>query len=258
MNNASKMIAILLASSLLAGCQSFPLSKLGFGKPRPAAHMPPIVEEPGSVVLAEGQEQMRQGNISAAVASFRIAALDPDARADANNGLGIAYAKLGRADLADRYFRTAALLDPTNTKYLANLARLQSAEYFAMQARDEAATPKIVDLAPPASPATPATPATFAAAFETPVTEHVSITKAPNARLVRISRGEVRISGGMQASAATRMQVGSRQAKVSAPENQGLSERADGAEPEYPLRMALVTKSKTIRPSYPVRIDLKK
>ncbi len=252
MNNASKVVAILVTSALLSGCQSFPFSKLGFGKPRPAAQMPPIVEEPGSVVLAEGQQQMRQGNISAAVASFRIASLDPAARADANNGLGIAYAKLGRADLADRYFRTAALLDPTNTKYLANLARLQSAEYFAMRARDEAATPEIVDHAPPAKPAT------FAAAFETPVTEHVSITMAPKARLIRISRGEVRIPGGTHASAATRMQVGYRRAKDSASVKHDESERAEGAVPEYPLRVALVTKSKTIRPAYPVRIELKK
>ncbi|MDZ4306991.1 hypothetical protein [Allopontixanthobacter sp.] len=253
MKNANKVIAILLTSALLSGCQSFSFSKLGFGKPRPVAQMPPIIEEPSSVTLAEGREQMRQGNISAAVASFRIASLDPDARADANNGLGIAYAKLGRADLADRYFRTAALLDPANTKYAANLARLQSAEYFAMRARDEAATPKLVEEAPPA------TPATFAAAFETPVTEHVSVTKAPTSRLLRISRSEVRISGGVQAaSAPTRMQVGYRQAKNSAPVKSDESEPAKGAVPEYPLRVALVTKSKTIRPAYPVRIDLTK
>jgi hypothetical protein len=251
MNNASKMITTILASSLLAGCQSFPFSKLGFGKARPAAHMPLIVDEPGSVVLAEGHEQLRQGNISAAVASFRISALDPDARADASNGLGIAYAKLGRADLADRYFRTAAMLDPANTKYVANLERLQRKEYFAMRARDEARMAEVTAQTPPEAPAT------FAAAFGAPVTEHVSITKEPAARITRISSGEVRISGGAQASAATRMRVEYRQAKVTAGK-QDLSEQAEGAEPESPLRVALVSQSKTIRPAYPVRIDLKK
>jgi tetratricopeptide (TPR) repeat protein len=251
MNNASKMIATLFASLLLAGCQSFPFSKLGFGKPRPAAQMPMIVDEPGSVALAEGQKQLRQGNISAAVSSFRIATLDPDTRADANNGLGIAYAKLGRADLANRYFSTAALLDPANAKYAANLERLEQTEYFAMRARDEARMAAVTAQTPPEAPAT------FAAAFGTPVTEHVSITKEPAARITRISRGEVSISGGAQASAATRMRVEYRQAKVAAGK-QDLGEQAEGAEPEYPLRIALVSKSKTIRPAHPVRIDLKK
>jgi tetratricopeptide (TPR) repeat protein len=251
MNYASKMILTVMASSLLAGCQSFPFSKLGFGKPRPTATMPPVVDQTGLVVLGEGQEQLRRGNISAAVASFRVATLDPDSRAGANNGLGIAYAKLGRADLANRYFSTAALLDPANTKYAANLERLERKEYFAMRARDEARMAEATAQTPPEAPAT------FAAAFGTPVTEHVSITKEPAASITRISRSEVRISGGAQASAATRMRVEYRQSKVAAGK-QDLSEQAEGAEPEYPLRVAVVSKSKTIRPAYPVRIDLKK
>jgi hypothetical protein len=37
----------------------------------------------------------------------------------------VAYAKLGRLDLAERYFQAAILSDPDNTRYAANLLRLQ-------------------------------------------------------------------------------------------------------------------------------------
>ncbi len=262
MNNAGKMIVALMASSLLAGCQSFPLSKLGFGKPKPSASMPAILDEPGSVVLAEGQEQLRQGNISAAVASFRIAALDADTQADASNGLGIAYAKLGRADLADRYFRSAALLDPANTKYAANLARLHQAEYFAMRSREDAAIAQAAASAVQDKPVSDS----FAAAFETPVTNHVTVTGRHAAQLTRVSRGEIRITGASAAHNAPSMKVeyrpvrsaASAGAKDDAASSQATKQAAADQGLEYPVRVALAPKSKTIRPAYPVRIELNK
>ncbi len=256
MKNSGKMIAVVAASSLLAGCQSFPFAQLGFGKARSARIAPKVQDGPefSAAVLADGRAQLRSGQISAAVASFRIAALDPTTQADANNGLGVAYAKLGRPDLANRFFRTAAMLEPGNPKFAANLARLQNNVYFAQQEQSPApedqpaelalaaAQPKLVEVVKPAVLA---------------VADHVSIQTTPEARLTRVSRGEIHINSGSQEGAAPTMKVEYRSAKA-----RDNSDRADtlaaAVEAQYPVRVPLTGHSKSIRPAYPVRIDLTK
>ena len=84
--------------------------------------------------IEEGGAFLREGNLSAAVASYRIALLDPSSRADASNGLGVAYAKLGRDDLSARYFLAAIDAEPDNPKYVANLLRLQEQVLLARRA----------------------------------------------------------------------------------------------------------------------------
>lgn len=137
---------------MLAGCQSAPLAGWSFGKQergRLAAN--PKVE--GSAVLEEGRAYLREGNISKAVASFQMARMDKDSAAAANNGLAVAYAKLGRPDLAERYFRTAAMLDPSEGKYVANLLRLQGQAMLAQRAevKELAAAPETTAAQRPAA-----------------------------------------------------------------------------------------------------------
>lgn len=136
MKRAMKIsFALLLAGSLTA-CQGSPLKGWSFARPQ-AATPPLSAPISGSLTFEEGRSQLRQGMISAAVASFRLALLDPVTAADANNGLGVAYAKLGRHDLAARYFQAAIALAPTDTRYAANMLRL---EYKAMLARQATGT----------------------------------------------------------------------------------------------------------------------
>ncbi|MFA6220557.1 MAG: tetratricopeptide repeat protein [Erythrobacter sp.] len=87
----------------------------------------------GAQQLEEGRQHLRDGNISRAVALFQLARMDRDTAAEASNGLAVAYAKLGRADLAERYFRTAIMLEPDDTRYVANLLRLQGQVMLARQ-----------------------------------------------------------------------------------------------------------------------------
>lgn len=125
MKKAIRLLAILGAAAALSGCQSFPLTSWMFkDRPNAGANRSALAGDT-SGALDEGKAFLRDGNISAAVASFRIATLDPSARGDANNGLAVAYAKLGRPDLAERYFRAAIEIDPENSKFVANLLRLQ-------------------------------------------------------------------------------------------------------------------------------------
>ena len=78
--------------------------------------------------LADGREALRQGNTSLAIAAFRRAAINPRTAGEASNGLGIAYARLGRTDLAEVQFAKAIALSPDDTRFSANLSRLYRSE----------------------------------------------------------------------------------------------------------------------------------
>src|SRR5690606_10898327 len=126
MKTATRLVAIAGAAAMLGGCQSFPLtSRMSKGKDPQREGQALAGNTTGS--LEEGRAHLHDGHISAAVASFRIALLDRATRADASNGLAVAYARLGREDLAERYFQAAIAAEPDNPKFVANLLRLQQA-----------------------------------------------------------------------------------------------------------------------------------
>ena len=84
-------------------------------------------------MLDRGRAQLDAGLDALAIESFRgQLRLDPE-NADAYNGLAVAYGRIGRDDLAQRYFETALAKDPMNSRAQTNLARLNG-EKFAMPA----------------------------------------------------------------------------------------------------------------------------
>lgn len=144
---AAGCIAVALS---LSGCQSF-VSALGFG-PRDAAkraeaHAPIF----GSDELERGRAALRAGYPANAIQQFRLAALDPASAAEAFNGLGVAYARLERADLAERYFKMALDLDGTNRRFAANLDRFYNSPLGtssrALAMRDKEAGQAVAQLA---------------------------------------------------------------------------------------------------------------
>ncbi|WP_369026675.1 hypothetical protein [Qipengyuania sp. RANM35] len=182
---------VVLAAVTVSGCQSSPLAGWSFnrdGDKRLAANP----ELDGPVVLEEGRRYLRDGNISKAVASFQLARLDKASAAAANNGLAVSYARLGRADLAERYFRTAATLDPNEPKYVANLLRLQGNMMLAKQAR---VTEQL-------------------ASAESVPSSELAAREDRTSEVHRVSHGEFRITTTEPAAAPT-MQVSSRQAAAS-------------------------------------------
>ncbi len=127
MNKRALTFATLpLAFTLLSGCQSLSSnsSRLQAGI-RVAGQADP--QTAAAQQLAEGRAALDTRNYAAAVAAFRNASLDPALAASAHNGLAVAYAGIGRNDLAARYFRMAITEDPDNPRYQANLARVDAA-----------------------------------------------------------------------------------------------------------------------------------
>lgn len=137
----NKTIVTLLASTLLGGCQSI------FGSHAKLEVRPIGTEQTSAtaaVALEEGRQYLTGGEIASAIAAFRTAAQDPSSAAPAHNGLAVAYALLGRGDLAERFFQQAVADDPAEAKYAANLAKFYSSREAELAKAQAVAAPIVV------------------------------------------------------------------------------------------------------------------
>ncbi|MEY4239520.1 MAG: hypothetical protein RL339_2121 [Pseudomonadota bacterium] len=114
------LMLLVVSATALGGCSSL------FGRAalnsRAAASEELFAAAPNPDLVA-GRQALSEGQLGAAIAALRLARLDPASTAEATNGLGVAYAQLGRDDLADRYFHQAAALAPQDPRFAANLER---------------------------------------------------------------------------------------------------------------------------------------
>ena len=137
MKPATTLALVALATSL-GGCKSF-VQAFDFSR---SSSQPQYAIGPAD--LDEGRAQLRAGSPGNAIAPLHRAALVPELRGEALNALGVAYAKLERADLAERYFVAAARHDSGNERFAANLDRfyrsdLAQSARFAFHQRQKAA-----------------------------------------------------------------------------------------------------------------------
>lgn len=132
-------IAMTLAIGVsLSGCQALfgpRAAHLNAAENRQMADAPEAVHP----ALDQGRQLLKAGRTAQAIELLRVAQRDPSSMADASNGLGVAYARLGRHDLADRYFRMALALEPGDARFAANMLRLQRDHKLAVRRNEEAA-----------------------------------------------------------------------------------------------------------------------
>lgn len=173
---------LLAAAALLAACAGAPPTEIRVSESR-------IPDHADSAQLVQlGRAQLGLGNVALALESFRKAArLDPGS-IGAFGGIAIAYERMGRFDLASRYYESALALAPRDAELLARLAASLDAAGQAERAarvRSELAAPlrqgqpalaearPVADFPPQARPASRGAP-----------------------RLVRLSAGEVAVVSG--------------------------------------------------------------
>lgn len=84
----------------------------------------PEQKDYGRAQLAEGRKALDRGDDIAAIIAFSNAQRIPQFAAEAHNGMAIGYARVGRPDLAERYFRQAILEAPEEPRFMNNLALL--------------------------------------------------------------------------------------------------------------------------------------
>lgn len=198
MNRHIATACIAVAPLLLGGCTF--MHKLGFGHARSVQQASRVDETapavPADLFTARGRAQLDAGNIGLAVEAFQQAIGTGEARGPALNGLGVAYARLGRADVAAQLFRQAMAEDPANEKFAANLAMLEQSQKSletpagALTAeRTDSAAPAPAPAPAPALAATPApAPAPRVAAAAAPQPEGRLVQVAPREFAIRTLR----------------------------------------------------------------------
>lgn len=184
----AKAIVLVALSAPLGACSSFLGIHFAHHAPRaaPEAALAANAESATSV----GRRQLADNQPGLAIEAFQRALAGGEPIAPAVNGMGVAYARIGRFDLAQRYFEQAAASDPANPQYSENLARLMRSPALAMRREGDIAR----------------------AALQTAAREEAAAKTAgtPSAvpalgQLQRVSRGEVRIaSAAPQATPAIR------------------------------------------------------
>ena len=174
------LVAGMLAATLLGGCQSI------FGH-HAKLDIRPVggVDSPGAsaIALEEGKQFLRSGAVGSAIVALQKAAADPVAAPEAHNGLGVAYAMLGRGDLAERYFQQAIAESPAEAKYSANLARFYQSQEAALVRRQAIPAPAVAT---------------------EPDTEFAVVNELFD-RVIQAGPGAVRLAAATRASAMTRV-----------------------------------------------------
>ena len=236
--------AILLASSsmMLGGCQQ--LGSMFASRPASTQTASLDMSSYFAERLETGRRELLAHRPSQAVTAFRQASYDPATAAEAYNGMAIAYAQMGREDLARRFFMAALQANPGDERFVRNLARLDNGRPTTGPVNAFAATETPATELPPTVAATAPAPAPAAPAASTPVTR-LSNREVSLARPVADTRrpAEVHISTmpTRTASLSSRVTV------------EGAPPR--GRVPAYPVRVVLAD-APARQPQYPVRIEL--
>lgn len=177
----TRALVVIALVAPLGGCNSFLGIHFARQAPRaaPAAAPAPALAANTESATAAGRRQLTDGQTGLAIESFQRAMAAGEPIAPAVNGLGVAYARLERFDLAQRYFQQAIASDPANSHYADNLARLMRSP--ALAARRDG------DIAREALQAAAAAPVAGK-------TTQAANAAAAVGKLQRVSRGEVRIA----------------------------------------------------------------
>lgn len=230
MKTLVKVCAAIAGAVALSGCQSGGLPGWSF-----KSHSRPVLDTlrvDHAAILEEGRSQLKAGNLSAAAASFRIASRSEAQAAEASNGLAVVYARIGRPDLAERYFRAALAIEPDSQRFAANLLRLQG-RILAARRMPNAGALADASLTVPAAASVRPQP-----------------SRAMPGQLERVARGMVRIKTPLELGPAPRMDIAYRHRPdldktetAAADVSQTEAEVAVAAVPDkskvYPVRIAL-------------------
>ena len=119
----ARIAAMLLVLPLLAGCQSFPFH---FGMQERATTAPDMTSY-FAQRIEDGRRHLIANRTGAALTAFRQASYHPDYAGAAYNGMAIAYDRLGRYDLAERFFAQAVEASPEDARFARNSARFEQA-----------------------------------------------------------------------------------------------------------------------------------
>lgn len=228
---------------VLGGCNSLFGDKIAI---RPAQNMaaPELNSEYAATQLEAARQALREDRLSDAIAGFRNARVDAGQAAAAANGLAVAYARLGRPDLAERYFNQAIMLAPEDTRYAANLQRFHRAN----------AAEQAIRTASSSEPASPVE--AVRTALPDSQRQAAVVVSRPASRLVRVSGGEVQLAQARAMAPRPAVVALARPDRASYPVRIGLSSR-EVFVGRKPAAAQLSAAKVAARQEYPVKISIK-
>ena len=236
--------SVVAMALMLGGCQALGLGGRDMARASLDAELATNPVDMGAAHLDAGRRALAAGNTVDAIDAFMRAKASPEHMPAAYNGLAVAYSRLGRTDLSERFFLTAIALAPDQDRYRANLAL-----FYTRHGQPKIAEPARA-IAPMAS--SEATPGAATTPSPTPVVRALGAgvtVQSPTTRLQRVSRGEVAIrSGGPTAPIV----------KTASVTRRPVIEVGGSRTPAYPVRVTLADPPEQPRKAqaYPIRIPL--
>ncbi|HEX2793964.1 MAG TPA: tetratricopeptide repeat protein [Croceicoccus sp.] len=264
MSKIATLAGLVLAATSLSGCQAF-----GGSREASLSAQDLDMSEYFERRLATGRAELKAGRPTQAVVAFRQASYDPRYAGEAYNGMAIAYAQIGREDLAASLFARAVAAAPEDERFARNLARLEGRGV--MPALPDAAPVEMAvsDLSLPSmaipGAAAPVSTTPIAPALATPVavatkpavapavraeprkrelTGAVRVERGPVTQLARASTGQVRI-GTASAGAVHLAEKGNPTVNITVEGRNSsirvaqLARRGAQARKAYPIRIVL-------------------
>lgn len=229
----NKLQGSMLCCAVLAisGCQGFPMH---FGMQKNVEAAAPDMSSYFAQRLNDGRRHLGADRPGAAVDAFRQASYHPDFAGEAYNGMAIAYDRLGRYDLAERFFTQAVQAAPEDERFARNAARFDTS----MLARTRSATPvQYADT--DAAPAATELNSNLAAIAEELDAQAGAM---PEERLQRVSAREVRIASRDDWASRAHASAPSRPAVMHIGSSTRLADLGPPVqEPQYPVRIALTS-----------------
>lgn len=145
-----RSLLICTSFAALGGCQFLGNLHLSHRTPAAKSEAAQLATVPGNYNKA-GRDHLRAGNPGLAIDAYNLALASGEDPAAAYNGLGVAYARIGRSDLAYRFFHKAVGSDPFNPIYARNLATLMDSPSFTLdQIKRAEPAPRLAEATQPA------------------------------------------------------------------------------------------------------------
>lgn len=226
-------LALALVSLALPACSLFGSGRMAdrTGSEQQMQLTAKVMAERPAAFTDMGRRALNEGSAGMAVEAFTRAVTGGESPAPAFNGLGVAYARMGRFDLAQRYFERAAQIDPADTRYQANLARLMRSSLYAKRHQADEAN------------------ALLARAEQDRVAKERMAQAAAPGQLQRIGGNQFMIRTAVPASSGpvrTAMVVTAAKSKVASPKAEAPAKGSDAAPVDNPAPVEDAPKSRTV------------
>jgi len=183
--------------------------------------------------LNDGRRHLSAERPAAALTAFRQASYHPDFAGDAYNGMAIAYDRMGRYDLAERFFAQAMEAAPEDHRFARNAARFETS----MLARRATSSP--VELA---SVDTDSTETELAEVLpQIAEALDAEVGPAPAERMQRVSSREVSIASRDDWTTRLESNAAARPAVLHIGDTALAQLGPHLEEPQYPVRISLAS-----------------